>query len=125
MCSRKMGALLDSRALVPEAREKSRVKRRRFHPPPDQYGTWTIADDVFSSRNFPSREPFDFVEDLATLDPKDIFSGIRGLSEARYQSDLSRVFNEAAATANEGLVAMHKTWFEVRGPMVSSLDMRG
>lgn len=24
-------------------------KGRRFHPPPDQYRTWTIADDVFSA----------------------------------------------------------------------------
>ena len=124
MYSKKMGALLDSRPLVPEARKKSRVKRRRFHPPPDQYGTWTMADDLFSSRNFPSREPFDFVADLTTLDPKDIFGGIRGLSEARYHRDLSRVFNEAAATTNEGLVAMHKTWFEVRAPLLSSLDLR-
>ena len=116
MCSRKMGALLDSRPLVAEARERSRVKRRRSHPPPHQYGTWIIAEGIFNSRSFPSREPFDFVADLATLDPKDIFGGIRGLSEARYQRDLSRVFNEAAPTSNEGLAAMHKTWFEVSSP---------
>lgn len=74
---------------------------------------WTIADYVFSGRSFPSLQPFDTVADLTALDPQDIFGGIRGLSEARYEKDLYRVFNESASTQNKGLVAMHKTWFEV------------
>ena len=50
---------------------------------------------------------------ILTLDNKDIFGVIRGLSEVRYQRDLSKAFNEAAPISNEGLVAMHKTWLEV------------
>ena len=108
-----MGALLDCRHLVAEARKKCPVKRRRSHPLPGQCAAWTIANHLFSSRNFPSREPFEFVAELATVDPQDIFGSIRGLSEARYQRDLYRVFSEVAPSPNERLAAMHKTWFEV------------
>ncbi len=75
--------------------------------------TWATADDILSGRNFPPREPFDFVADLAALDPQDIFDGIKGLSEARYERDLYRVFSETVPSGNKGLVAMHKAWFEV------------
>ena len=113
MSRRRIGILLDNRPLVAEAKERSRVKRRKFHTLPGQCETWTIADDILSGRSFPSLRPFDFVADLTALDPQDIFGGIRGLSEARYENDLYRVFNESAPTQNKGLVAMHKTWFEV------------
>ena len=75
--------------------------------------TWTTADVIFSGRSFPSREPFEFIADLAALDPRNVFDGINGLSEARYERDLCRVFSESALSGNIGLVAMHKTWFEV------------
>ena len=113
MCWRRMRILLDNRPLFAEAKERSRVKRRKFHTLPDHCETWTIADDNLSSRSFPPLKPFDIVEDLTTLDPQDIFGGIHGLTEARYEKDLYRVFNESAPTENKGLVAMHKSWFEV------------
>ena len=105
--------LLDNRSLVAEAKERSRVKHREFHTLPDQCQTRTVADIIFSGRSFPSLQPFEFVADLTALDPQDIFGGIRGLSEARYEKDLYRVFNESAPTQNKELAAMHKTWFEV------------
>ena len=75
--------------------------------------TRIIADNFLSGRSFPSLLPFDVVADFTALDPQDIFDGIRGLTEARYERDLYRVFNESAPTQDKGLVAIHKTWFEV------------
>ena len=75
--------------------------------------TWIIPDHFLSDRSFPSLLPFDIVADFTALDPQDIFDGIRGLTEARYERDLYRVFNECASTQDKRLVAMHKTWFEV------------
>ena len=113
MCWRRMLILLDNRSLVAEAKERSRVKHRKFHTLPYRCQTQTIADAIRSGRSFPSLQPFDFVADLTALDPQDIFGGIRGLSEVRYEKDLYRVFNESAPTQNKELAAMHKTWFEV------------
>ena len=113
MCLRKMRALLDNRPLDLEAKERSQVKRRKFHTLRNQCEACIVADNILSGRSFPSIQPFDIVADFTALDPRDIFDGIRGLSEARYERDLYRVFNESAPTQNKGLVAMHKTWFEV------------
>ena len=113
MCSRRMRGLLDNRVLVAKAKGRSQVKCRKSHTLLGQYNIWIIANAIISGRNFPSLQPFEIVADFTALDPQDIFDCIRGLSKARYERDLYRVFNESAPTQDKGLLAMHKTWFEV------------